>query len=382
MSDASTSEEELLVDDFRITRRTALSRPLIFLELGPGDERRLRREIRERAATRRARDTVASTSSRTIASAGATTATSSMPQASSQATSLGISQIGSQASVSQSIGLQVSQQAQLTPEDYEILQAEELQDELQRQLDEAAERRRRAIMRKVRLGSRLQELRKLDALDESTLDPAMQALRNSLLCVAETQVVQQEVLVELVADQKQILPALQAPRPLMRQPQYVVAPPLIAGSSVTPSPVGPSFSLMFGMPPPGGLIATCGPVLRASTVPSTTVVTTVPLLGSAKVSVQQPVSVAMQPLQEVSGPMQPMQWMPKIPLLSPKPFSGDKKKDEDLDTWVRIVPTYVRHKLTRLEQEVIVAASFLEGSTTCWLNGLVQQQGHGQNFNV
>ncbi|GBG65808.1 hypothetical protein CBR_g53778 [Chara braunii] len=77
-----------------------------------------------------------------------------------------------------------------------------------------------------------------------------------------------------------------------------------------------------------------------------------------------------------------MQWMPKIALMSPKPFSGDKKKEEDLDTWVRTVPTYVRHKLTRPEQEVVVAASFLEGSAARWLNGLVQQQGYGQNFDA
>ncbi|GBG81796.1 hypothetical protein CBR_g33976 [Chara braunii] len=247
-----------------------------------------------------------------------------MSQASSQATSSGVSQSGSQGSISQSAGLRVSQQTQLTPKDYEILQAEELQDELQRQLDEAAERRRRAIMRKARLGSRREELGRLEALDESALDPAIRALRNSLLCVAEAQAVQQEVLAELMAGQKQILAALQAPRPMMRQPQYVVAPPSGAGPSVILSP----------------------------------------------------------PLQQAPGSMQPMQWMPKIPLLSHKPFSGNRKKDEDLDTWVRTVPTYVRHKLTRPQQEVVVAASFLEGSAARWLNGLVQQQGYGKNFDA
>ncbi|GBG83879.1 hypothetical protein CBR_g37748 [Chara braunii] len=77
-----------------------------------------------------------------------------------------------------------------------------------------------------------------------------------------------------------------------------------------------------------------------------------------------------------------MQWMPKIPQMSPKPFSGDRKEEEDLDTWVRTMPTYVRHKLTRPEQEVVVAASFLEGSAARWLNGLVQQQGYGQDFDA
>ncbi|GBG64113.1 hypothetical protein CBR_g40561 [Chara braunii] len=174
----------------------------------------------------------------------------------------------------------------------------------------------------------------------------------------------------------------QAPRPVMRQPQFAVVPPAGAGPSTMPRPTGQTFSPMFGMPPPGGLAATSGPVQRVSTVPSTTVVTTVPLSSQAQVSVQQPVSVAMQPLQQAPEPMQPMQWMPKIPLMSPKPFYGDRKEEEDLDTWVRTMPTYVRHKLTRPEQEVVVAASFLEGSATRWLNGLVQQQGYGQDFDA
>ncbi|GBG92456.1 hypothetical protein CBR_g55537 [Chara braunii] len=89
-----------------------------------------------------------------------------------------------------------------------------------------------------------------------------------------------------------------------------------------------------------------------------------------------------EPLQQAPGPMQPMQWMPKIPLMSLKPFSGDRKKEEDLDTWVRTVLTYVRHKLTRPEQELVEAAPFLEGSAARWLNGLVQQQGYGQDFDA
>ncbi|GBG80555.1 hypothetical protein CBR_g31015 [Chara braunii] len=174
----------------------------------------------------------------------------------------------------------------------------------------------------------------------------------------------------------------EVPRPVMRQPQFVVVPPTGAGPSTMPRPTRQPFSPMFGMPPPGGVGVASGPVQRVSAVPSTTVVTTVPLSSQTQVSVQQPVSVAIQSLQQAPGPMQPMQWMPKIPLMSPKPFFGDRKKEEDLDTWVRTVPTYVRHKLTRPEQEVVVAASFLEGSAARWLNGLVQQQGYGQDFDA
>ncbi|GBG64034.1 hypothetical protein CBR_g40281 [Chara braunii] len=344
---------------------------------GPGDERRLRREARERAAARRVREAEDSVRTRITASTGAAMATSStMSQTSSQSTSSGVIQSGAQGSISQTASLQ------LTAEDLEIRQAEELQDELQRQLAEAAERRRKAILRKARLGSRMQELGRLEVLDEAALDPVVRVLHSALLSVAEAQNVQQELLAELVAGQKQILAELRVPRTTVRQPQFVVVPAAGAGPSSTPQHTGSTFSPMFGIPPPGGLVATSGPVHRVSTVPSTTVVTTVPLSSQAQVSVQQPVSVAMQPLQQAPGPMQPMQWMPKIPLMSPKPFSGDKKKEEDLDTWVRTVPTYVRHKLTRPEQEVVVAASFLEGSAAHWLNGLVQQQGYGQNFDA
>ncbi|GBG59900.1 hypothetical protein CBR_g66705 [Chara braunii] len=373
MSGDSSEEEGRLVQPLRITRRTALSQPITFQELAPGEERRLRREARERVAARRIRDATAS-----LAAAMATAASTS--QTSSQSSSSGAGQGGSGA-VSQSADLQVTHQSPLTPEDLEIQQAEELQDELQRHMDEAAERRRKAILRKARQGSRVQELGRLEGLDEAALDPAVRVLRSALLSVAEAQNVQQELLTELVAGQKQILAELRAPRTMMRQPQFAVVPPAGAGPSSMPQPTRPTFSPMFGMPPPGGLVATSGPVHSVSAVPSTTVVTTVPLSRQAQVSVQQPVSVAMQPLQQAFGPMQPMQWMPKIPLMSPKPFSGDRKKDGDLDTWARTVPTYVRHKLTRPEQEV-VAASFLEGSAARWLNGLVQQQAYGQNFDA
>ncbi|GBG79924.1 hypothetical protein CBR_g30189 [Chara braunii] len=286
----------------------------------------------------------------------------------------GVSQGGSHVPISQIGHVRVSQ-SPLTPEDLEIRQAEKLQDELQRQMDDVVERRRKAMQRKARLESRAQELGRLERLDESTLDPAVRVLRGALLSVAEAQSVQQELLADLVAGQKQILAELRGTRTMVRPPQFAVVPPAGAGPSSMPQRTRQTFS-------PGGLVATSGPVHSVSAVASTTVVTTVPLSSQTQVSMQRPVSVAMQPLQQAPGPMQPMQWMPKIALMSPKPFSGDKKKEEDLDTWVRTVPTYVRHKLTRPEQEVVVAASFLEGSAARWLNGLVQQQGYGRNFDA
>ncbi|GBG67582.1 hypothetical protein CBR_g711 [Chara braunii] len=210
-------------------------------------------------------------------------ATSAMSQVSTQSTSSSVSQSGSQVSTSQIASLRVSQQTQLTAEDLEIRQAEELQDELHRQLNDAAERRRKAILRKVRLESRMQELGRLEALDEATLDPAGRVLRNDVLSVAEAQNVQQELLAELVAGQKQILAELRAPRTMVRQPQFAVVPPVGAGPSTMPQRTGQTFSPMFGIPPPGGLVATSGPVHSVSAVPSTTVVTTVPLSSQAQV---------------------------------------------------------------------------------------------------
>ncbi|GBG65895.1 hypothetical protein CBR_g54186 [Chara braunii] len=73
------------------------------------------------------------------------------------------------------------------------------------------------------------------------------------------------------------------------------------------------------------------------------------------------------------------QWVPKTAITAPKPFTGDKR-GEDLDTWLRAVPVYVKCKLTLPHEEVLVAASYLKGSATRWLSGLVQLQGYGHDF--
>ncbi|GBG63988.1 hypothetical protein CBR_g40232 [Chara braunii] len=76
---------------------------------------------------------------------------------------------------------------------------------------------------------------------------------------------------------------------------------------------------------------------------------------------------------------QQLPWYPKDPLKPPPTFSGDKK-DEALDTWLRMVPVWVRAKRTFVEEEVIIAASYSEGSTARWLNGLVASKGFGRNM--
>ncbi|GBG70628.1 hypothetical protein CBR_g7930 [Chara braunii] len=92
---------------------------------------------------------------------------------------------------------------------------------------------------------------------------------------------------------------------------------------------------------------------------------------------QQPVSPGPQP-GVMQGPGQ-TQWVSKTAIAAPKPFTGDKR-GEDLDTWLRAVPVYVRCKLTLPHEEVFVAASYLEGSATRWLSDLIQLQGYGHDF--
>ncbi|GBG80046.1 hypothetical protein CBR_g30412 [Chara braunii] len=73
------------------------------------------------------------------------------------------------------------------------------------------------------------------------------------------------------------------------------------------------------------------------------------------------------------------QWVPKTAIAAPKPFIRDKR-GEDLDTRLRSEPIYVKCKLTLSHEEVLVAASYLEGSAARWLSGLVQLQGYGHDF--
>ncbi|GBG64356.1 hypothetical protein CBR_g41556 [Chara braunii] len=52
-----------------------------------------------------------------------------------------------------------------------------------------------------------------------------------------------------------------------------------------------------------------------------------------------------------------------------------EKKDEELNTWLRTVPVWVKVKRTLQEEEVITAASYLEGKAAKWLDGLVAKAG-------
>ncbi|GBG77968.1 hypothetical protein CBR_g25899 [Chara braunii] len=63
----------------------------------------------------------------------------------------------------------------------------------------------------------------------------------------------------------------------------------------------------------------------------------------------------------------------------PLAFS-DERKDEKLNTWLRIVPVWVKAKRTLPEDEVVTVASYLEGKAAKWLDGVVVKAGYGRRM--
>ncbi|GBG83310.1 hypothetical protein CBR_g37022 [Chara braunii] len=59
----------------------------------------------------------------------------------------------------------------------------------------------------------------------------------------------------------------------------------------------------------------------------------------------------------------------------PVAFTGEGK-DEELNTWLRTVPVWVRAKRILLEDEVVTAASYLERKAAKWLDGVVVKAGY------
>ncbi|GBG75193.1 hypothetical protein CBR_g19706 [Chara braunii] len=73
------------------------------------------------------------------------------------------------------------------------------------------------------------------------------------------------------------------------------------------------------------------------------------------------------------------QWYPKTPMKPPLAFSGERK-DEELNTWLRTVPVWVKAKRTLPEDEVVTAASYLEGKAAKWSDGVVVKAGYGRRM--
>ncbi|GBG61941.1 hypothetical protein CBR_g26104 [Chara braunii] len=230
-----------------------------------------------------------------------------------------------------------------TREQMELQQVERICLRVEEELRQATKREKEIRDKSVRLEGREADKAALEGLDDSTLSNNEKILKASILSMHAYMDSKLDTIQDTL---DQILNAMHRPgvRPaVLPSLPFSVTTDLYAAQSE---------------PPPSGTSATA----LSHTVASSS---SGPATGATPQS--PPISPAGQ------------QWYPKTPLKPPPTFSGDKK-DEALDTWLRTVPVWVRAKRTLVEEEVITAASYLEGSTTRWLNGLVATKGFGRNM--
>ncbi|GBG89028.1 hypothetical protein CBR_g48637 [Chara braunii] len=286
-----------------------------------------------------------------------------------------------------------SQPAVLTPEDVSIQQAALQEAQLQQALGQIKREKEMMIRRKTRMQRRGADIEELETMDLTHMDDDVKVVRRALLGVIEMQEHQTTILQDIqqslavLAGRAQAAPSPAGPGAWpVPYPPFFVPPVTGVSPYVAPSTVA---IVSLGMPLSGGV--TAGSSLQ---VPVQTVFTQSPL--HVAVTTQPAVSQPMQPQgtqpqqlaqQSVSPGPQPglvqgprqNQWVPKTAIAAPKPFTGDER-GEDLDTWLRAVPVYVKCKLTLPHEEVLVAASYLEGSAARWLSGYVQLLGYGHDF--
>ncbi|GBG74783.1 hypothetical protein CBR_g19295 [Chara braunii] len=223
------------------------------------------------------------------------------------------------------------------------------------------------------------DVSELEEVDLTLMSDDVRIIRSALLNIVEMQDHQTTILQDiqqslaLLAGRAQATSPMSGPGawPVVHPPPYV--PPVTGVSPyVAPSSVA---IVSLGMLLSEGVSA--GPLQVAVTTQPAVSQPVQPQGTQPQQLAQQPVSQGPQP-GVMQGPGQ-TQWVPKTAIAAPKPFVGDKR-GEDLDTWLRAVPIYVRCKLTLPHEEVLVAASYLEGSAARWLSGLVQLQGYGDDF--
>ncbi|GBG89939.1 hypothetical protein CBR_g49790 [Chara braunii] len=109
--------------------------------------------------------------------------------------------------------------------------------------------------------------------------------------------------------------------------------------------------------------------------------------GTSAAVAQTVASSSSGPAVGATPPQQPVpqqaqhqgQWYPKTPMKLPLAFSGERK-DEELNTWLRTIPFWVKAKRTLLEDEVVTAASYLEGKAAKWLDGVIVKVGYGRRM--
>ncbi|GBG92641.1 hypothetical protein CBR_g56606 [Chara braunii] len=390
MSDSEDTGE----DDRRILR--SARGPISHVSPGPGGDRELFRRQRERQQQRRARAAEASRALASEAGATAAMATTTMSTSAQQTSPAGSSGTAGSTvaqTVSQSTSLMASHPTVLTPEDVAIQQAALQEAQLQQALGQIKTEKEMMIRRKTRLQRRVADIEELETMDLTHMDDDVKVVWRALLGVIEMQEHQTTILQDIqqslavLAGRAQAAPSPAGPGAWpVPYPPFSVPPVTGVSPYVAPSTVA---IVSLGMPLSGGVTAGSSSQVPVQTVftpsPSQVAVTTQPAV-SQPVQPQgtQPHQLAQQPVSPgpqpglMQGQVQ-TQWVPKTAIAAPKPFTGDKR-GEDLDTWLRAVPVYVRCKLTLPHKEVFVAASYLEGSATRWLSGFVQLQGYGHDF--
>ncbi|GBG81909.1 hypothetical protein CBR_g34092 [Chara braunii] len=344
-------------DNRRLTRAEALRVPHVFQALRPGEERRLIAERRARALAA-ARATVnaaareqAAPAARALEMSSAAATSSVASSSATNGTMLGIptsstgtsSSMGSRQSTSQMAGSQFSPLTPRERELREIQQVERLRQKLEEDLKKATDREREIKNRAARLDSL--EAEKAEGLDESALTDPLKTLKKNMLS-QHAHVDSRLDFMQSTLDQ--ILDALTRPgfRPPAQSPL-----PLSAMSS--------PFPVQAGTQPSGTTAAAAQTVASSSSGPA---------VGATPP--QQPVPQQGQ---------QQGQWYPKTPMKPPLAFSGERK-DEELNTWLKTVPVWVKAKRTLPEDEVVTAASYLEGKATKWLDGVVVKAGYGRRM--
>ncbi|GBG59553.1 hypothetical protein CBR_g49813 [Chara braunii] len=362
MSGSDTDEGG--VDDARLTRSRSLRVPHVFQTLQPGDERRLRAQNRARAlaairetalaasealasANAAAREQAATARSAAMANGAASAASSSETQLGMPPGPTGtFGAVSSSQSTSQMAGSQLSPLSPCGRELLELRQVERIRARLERELKQATDGEKEIKNRTARLDTLEADKAALEGLDESAMSDQMKVLKNSILSL-HAHVDNRLDFMQNSLDQ--ILDLLQRPgfRPAAQSPL-----PLTTMS-------GP-FRVQAGTQPSGTSAADAQTVASSSS-------------GSAVIATPSP----QQPVPQQGQPQG--QWYPKTPMKPPLAFSGEKK-DEELNTWLRTVPVWVRAKRTLQKEEVITAASYLEGKAAKWLDGLVAKAQYGRRM--
>ncbi|GBG46629.1 hypothetical protein CBR_g80089, partial [Chara braunii] len=280
-----------------------------------------------------------SAASSSASSSGTNGSTLGMPTSSTSSSGTSGS-TGSRQSSSQMAGSQFSPMTARERELREIQQVERLCQQFEEDLKKATDREKKIKSRAARLDTLEADKSALEGLDESSLSDTLKVLRDNMLSLHAHVDCRMDFMQSTL---DQILDALTKPgfRPPAQSPL-----PLTAMS-------GP-FAVQAGTQPSGTSAA------AAQTVAS---------------SSSGPVVIAASPQQPVQQAGQSQgQWYPKTPMKPPLAFSGERK-DEELNTWLRTIPVWVKAKRTLPEDEVVTAASYLEGKAAKWLDGVVVKAG-------